>query len=220
MKKFILLMITLFALGCATTHPGNSASFIGGQKDLGMKISALPVDDEDAGAAFQMFEITLENTSDDWLRIDKTTLVTDPAASKVSVVVGNDLKSWAEAMALKKNIDNYNKDIGIAATTAAGTAVMIAGGVKNDKALATAGALTYLAGVTWATTDVISSYRSQAIGVRKVPESHIYESFALPGKMFLRKWILVNKPSGLVMNNLVFQFETVAGEKAYYEVKL
>ena len=37
---------------------------------------------------------------------------------------------------------------------------------------------------------------------------------------FLRKWILVNKPSGLVMSNLVFQFETVAGEKAFYEVKL
>lgn len=220
MKKLILLMMTLFALGCATTHPGNTGSFIGGQKDLGLNISALPVDDQDAGSAFQMFEITIENNSDDWLRIDKSTLVTDPAVSKVSVVVGNDLKSWAEAMALKKNMDNYNKDIGLAATTAVGTGLMIGGVVKDNKTVANIGAMTYLAGVTWAAADTISSYRSNSIGVKKVPESHIYESFAVPGKMFLRKWILVNKPSGLVMSNLVFQFETVSGEKAYYEVKL
>ncbi|MES2801825.1 MAG: hypothetical protein V4654_04990 [Bdellovibrionota bacterium] len=219
MKKLILLMTTLAALSCASTHPGKEAMPLEGQKDLQMKISVLPVEQE-AKSAFEMFEITIENLNEDWLRIDKTTLLTDPSVSKVSVVVGNDLKSWAEATAYQNNIDHHNKDMALAGTTAAGSLLMVAGGVSKSDNLATAGAVTYLAGLTWAVTDTISSARTQSMGVRKVPSSHIYEPFAVPGKMFLRKWILVNKPPGLVMNNMVLQFETVSGEKTIYEIKL
>lgn len=218
-QKIILMFATLVALGCASTHPGKEAMPLNGQKDLQMKISVLPVEQE-VKSSFEMFEITIENLNDDWLRIDKTTLLTDPAASKVSVVVGDDLKSWAEATTNKKNMDNHNKDMAIVGTAAAGTLLMVAGGVSKSDNVAAAGAVTYLAGVAWAATDTISSARDQSMGVRKVPSSHIYESFAVPGKMFLRKWILVNKPSGLIMNNLVLQFETVSGEKSIYEIKL
>lgn len=219
MKQLFFLVGALIMAGCATTHPGKNGLLLNGQRDLGVKISVLPVDSEES-SAFEMFEITIENESSDWLRIDKTTLVTDPSVSKVSVVVGNDLKSWAEAMAYKNNVEGYNRDMAIAGTAAAGGLLMAAGGISKSENLAAAGAAVYLAGLTWAITDTISATRTQSMGVRKVPQSHIYEPFAVPGKMFMRKWILVNKPAGLFMNNLVFEFETVSGEKSIYEVKL
>ena len=216
--KILLITIGFLLTGCATTHPGNIGNFISGDKNMSVNISS-ELTDGGLKTAYQLYEITIENNSDDWLRIVNTKLLTTPE-SKVSVVVGSDLLSWAEAKSFQQKMDNYNKDLAIATTEMGGLALAATGKQTSSKSLEGVGAIVALAGVTWAVTDVITQTRSNAIGVKKVPNSHIYESFSVPGKMFTRKWILVNKPTGVIINNLVFEFETISGEKSIYEIHM
>ena len=60
----------------------------------------------------------------------------------------------------------------------------------------------------------------EAEAALKVPGHHLYTPFAVPGKMFLRKWLLINKPVGTMVNNLVIEFETVEGQKERYAIKM
>ena len=211
-----LLILILLAVGCATTHPGAEGKYLSGDKDLIIQISARSVDSE-KDSAFELFEITVENTSTDWVRINNSKLVTN---NDLTVVVGKDLQAWAQAMDEKQKKEEHNKALAIAATQVVGTAVLIAGDNSNNTALMHAGGVAVLGGLAWATTETLSAARNGAIGLKKVPESHIYESFSVPAKLFARKWILVNKPIGTNINKLVIEFETIEGDKSVYEINM
>lgn len=211
-----LMILSLLLVGCATTHPGTKGAFLNGEKDLNIAISAISVDYE-KNSAFELFEITIENTGNDWVRINNTKLL---VGSDVSVVVGKDLQSWAEATELQLKKDQYNKEVAIAATQGVGAAAVIAGTASNKSTITDIGTLAVLGGAAWATVDTISAARRNAIGVKQVPESHLYESFSVPAKLFNRKWVLISRPPGRYINKLVMEFETVEGDKSVYAIDL
>lgn len=210
------LILTLFLASCATTHPGKFGAAVG-SSDLPLKISAKTIDSKKE-QAFQLVEFTLENTSDDWLKINNSqVLIPNPAESHLSVVLGQDLVSWAEAMQFQQSQDQYNKDLIRTGLLGVGAVSVVVPGSKDTK---TAGAVLTLGSVGWAAYDVITSARQKVNGVEKNPTTHLYEPMSIPGKMYLRRWVLINKPSGTMLSTVSVQIENINGGKGVYEIPL
>jgi len=219
-KIFTALAMLIFFQSCASTHEGNLANSIGGDNNQSVKVSAQTIE-RDKDSAFELVEVTFENNDSDWFRVSSAKILTgDPSVTKINVVVGEDLKSWAEAMDFKYRKESYNTAVAITAAQAATAAAMAAGTSTNNKNLQTAGAVGYIASIGWAASEVISAAKRQAISSRGTPESHLYEPFTVPPSLFIRRWVLLSKPVGLNLQKLVIEINTIDGKKAFYAVML
>lgn len=217
LKKLSLTAITLFAFSCASTHLGKAAKPLTDTK-FPITVSARTIDDSPEDA-FQLIEVTVENNSDDWFRVNQSeVIIENPAESKVSVVVGKDLNTWAQAMQARLKKDEHNKKLLQTGLLTAG-AIMSATSSKNTAA-SQIGTVAVIGTTAWVVADVINQSYQQATQSKKVPENHLYESFSVPGKMFLRRWVLLNKPSNKKLTKLVVKFETAENEKGTYEIPL
>lgn len=217
---FAIFALSTFLISCATTHPGNEGKSLSDSPTMPLKISAKTIEGQ-SSKAFQLVEVTLENTSDDWLRIHHSeVLINNPAESKISVVLGQDLKVWAEATMAKEKQEAHNDDMVKAGILVAGTTAAILGAGKGDRGLTEAGAAVVVGTYTWAAADVINASLKEAQGVDKIPETHLYKEVSIPSKMFLRRWVLLNKPSDRILQKLAVQFETVDGTKDTYVIPL
>ncbi|MFN7824952.1 MAG: hypothetical protein ACK5P6_06295 [Pseudobdellovibrionaceae bacterium] len=211
-----MLSLAILITGCATTHPGTIGTTAAGSASLPLKVSAETVDN-DYKSPFHLIEVTFENTSENWVKIHRSeVLLGNPAESKLSVVLGRDLRDWAQAKQLQLLKDEHNRKLLQAGIATAG-AVAIS---SNDQGIANTGAIALVGTSAWAVSDVIRQGYQKAEQSEKVPDNHLYQSFSVPGKMFLRKWILINKPSHILIKKLALEVETVEGEKAYYEIAL
>ena len=215
-KTALCLLALSFLFSCAHTHTGPVGRSVTRNPIDGMAMSARNVQN-DQDESFQMVEITIENTTDDWLRIHKTNLyVTDPAKSKISAVVGSDLKSWAEAMEYKRKRDQYNKGL-------AQTALIIGGailGSSSDNTTAVVGGAMMVGSAAWILTESLQFNYNQATNTEKVPENHVFREAAIPGKSFIRRWILINRPSKTKLATIVLEVETVDNKHDYVQIKL
>ncbi len=201
---------------CATIHPGVKVP--PKSETLPLAISAQTLEGRPS-ETFQLVEVTLENVAPTWVKVDKSEVVIDhPETSKVSLVVGKDLVDWAKAMELRSNQENHNKNmwqlglVGLGAITALTSPI----GSDSQKAgLAAAGV-----GTGWMAVDSVDKSHKKGTRVNHVPDNHLCEPFAIPGKMYLRRWVLINKPVGTMLDKLVVRFETVDGEKETYVLQL
>ncbi len=204
------MFVHLGISGCATVHPGNVGTAVTGKRNLPLKVSA-EVAEEQGGESFAVIYLTFENLGDRWVRIDETEIeIGASIADRVSVVVGKDLTDWACAVEERAKLRAQNEAVASALThdsaSKEGQVVHAVGG------LAVAGALTYAVG------DAISSVKSAAESPRKAPENHVCQPSAVPGRRFIRKWVLLNKPSNERITHLVFSIRTIEGEKEQYAV--
>ncbi len=221
MKNFVITFFAMAALiSCASKHPGNEGQVIGGKKNLQMKVSGKTVDSKPQ-SPFQEIELTIENTSGDWIRISRAeVLIDDPSKSKISVVVGNDLQSWVDAKQYELKMNERNNQLAQAGLAAAGGVIAVGGAKSGNNNAVAVGAVTALSGLGWAMGSQYSKEDRDAEAALKVPGHHLYNPFAVPRKKFLRKWLLINKPVGTMVNNLVIEFETVEGQKEHYAIKM
>jgi hypothetical protein len=214
------LILAALLAACATTHPGTIGETVGEGPKLPLRVSAQAVGDP-AGESFQMFEVTLENTSDVWLKINRAHVVTpDDPNAKVSVVVGKDLEDWVSAMNERRRQQEYNKSIAKGALLASGILVAAIGKHNNNSAAELAGEVAALGGASWMLADALNTDYRWATSPTKVPSTHLHNSYSIPGKMFLRRWVLLNKPPNARITNLVIEFEAVDGTKSTYAVSL
>lgn len=218
LKVLSILLLPILLGACASLHPGAMGVPADTERLLPLRVSADTIDAK-SDEPWQIFELTIENTSDQWVKINEARVVIhSPAQSKVSVVLGKDLKDWAEAMHFRQQKDAQNDKIMQIGLMAAGAVAALASG-KSD-GLAAVGVTAMAAGAGWAGADSVrASYRA-AEGVDKLPETHLYQPFSVPGGMYLRKWVLLNKPAKTMIRKLVLSFETVEGEKGIYEINL
>ena len=215
-QLFVGLLSLSFLSSCASTHTGTVGRSVTRAPISSLQMSARNISNNSA-ESFQLVEITIENTNDDWLRIHQTDLyVADPAKSKISAVVGSDLKAWAEAMEYKRKRDEYNKSL-------AQTAMIIGGAVlagSNDKTASAVGGAMFLGTSAWILTESLQFNYNQATGTEKVPENHVFRSAAVPGKSFIRRWILINRPSNTTLNRIVLEVSTVDNKRDFVEISL
>jgi len=210
-----LLVSASLLSACATTHPGELGSAI--DKDsIPLNISAQTVEGG-TGESFQLIEITVENTSDEWLKVANAEVVIgNPSESHMSVVLGSDLKDWAEAMKTRQLKEQHNTGLAQTALIALGAIATL----SSDRTTKLVGATAAIGGTAWVAGSAVNQAYEQATQTNKAPETHLYHPFSVPGKMFVRRWILLNKPSAMRVVNLVIQMESVEGQKGRYEIKL
>lgn len=219
-NKWIVVLSGSFLISCASVHPGNKAKSLSPQAPLPIVVSADMVESGEE-KAFQLLDITIENKSDTWFRVKSSKVVIEnPVESRLSVVVGADLKEWGKAKTLKNKMDAHNTQMAMGGVALAGTAVALAGLKDGNADLVKAGSTAILASEVWAVSEVVSQSLRNAEGAEAVPENHLYHPFSVPGKMFVRKWVLLNKPSDQVLKKLVLEIESIDNEKGTYEVTL
>ncbi len=213
-----LLFCSLSA--CASVHPGTLARPNEGSAALPLKVSVETID-RDIDSAFELVQVTYENLSNEWVRIAKTEALTgDPAKSHISVVVGKDLVAWAEAMTAKEDLERYNREMLQSGLLVAGAAAAVAGSASGNDGLAASGTAVMAGTTAWAAVDVISARRKMANSPRHVPDAHLYAETIVPPKLFLRRWLLFNKPAGTRLPWVVFTVETVEGKKSTYTMEV
>ena len=216
-RRFIVLLVSPAFIACASVHPGKIAKVE--HQRIPAKVSGKPINYWN-GETFQLVEITIENTSEQWMRIVRSDIVIDdPSTSKTSVIVGEDLKGWAQAMHERAKLEDYNKSMTSLGVAAVGILAMAAG-AKSNSDLKYIGAATTVGAAVYDGGRQISRDRNAAQESNRVPESHLYQPFSIPGKMFQRRWIVLNKPAKMKMQNLVVELENIEGQKDRYEIKL
>lgn len=88
------------------------------------------------------------------------------------------------------------------------------------------GAAAITAAETWALSDLINFSRDYANNPdfiknpNNFPKDHISTPFSVPGRMFLRRWFLLNKPLNKKISVLPLEITLEDGTKAIYTVNL
>lgn len=215
-QSWLLLALTPFFVACASVHPGYDGMAV--DNKIPMKISAQTVGKNAEDDSFQLVEVTLENTSSKWVKISTgRVLIADKAAEEISLVVGNDLRDWAKAVANRDRIEAQNDGVLMASLVSAGA---LATALSKDKTVRSIGAISSAGGVGMAAHRVYNASLRDAEGVEQNPEDYITSPVSIPGKLFQRRWLVLNKPAGQLVRTLVVEFETATGEKDTYVVGL
>ena len=157
----------------------------------------------------------------DWVRIEAVELDMDAETAKsFSVVMGQDLQDWATAYQERLAMDKHNRELAQIAIGSAGALAALTGASKSNNSLAYAGLGTMAAADIRAVSDVINGSRSAAMNPKFIPDQHLYHPFSVPGTMFLRRWVLVNKPADKMIKVLALKVKTVDGRVCHLAVKI
>lgn len=209
----------LAVFGCASTHPGQIGKQVAGpQKDL--QVSADPIA-EYSDSTNVVLDFTLENKGTRWLRIDQVQLEFPNESNVVhNIIVGDDLKIWAESYANKRKRDNYNKDLGIAGLVLTGVTVAILGNRSSDVGYSSAGLAVASAGGVWGSQKTVRDRQLKAQTSEVVPENYVLAPMTIPSQGFLRRWVLVNIPDKLIAKNAILILKTIEGDVLRYEIPI
>lgn len=217
-------VLAVFLSSCATTHPGNRATRLdASQQGPELDISVKEIENQ-SGDTFGLFDVTFENLEDDWAKIETVdVLISENDVDKVAVVVGKDLDAWTEAMKNKIEQESYNEGLLLGSLAAAGA---VASALTSDsqsdagKTVNAAGTTLVAGTLSYVVYDALKAARESVNGARRTPENHIYYSFTVPGKMFVRRWVLLKKPSKAVFDKVSFRVKTIDGRAADYMARV
>lgn len=217
---FFAIGILFLTAGCASVHPGSKANNFSGDQIQEMVVSAEEVTDP-MEEAFSMISITFENKGESWLRIDEAEVLIDSElADKVSLIKGRDLRDWAIAMEERARVEQHNRQMSQLGLAFLGATAAAVGGSKGHSSAYLVGAGTVASSQVWMVSDAISYSRLNANRPEAVPEKHLNQKFSVPAKMFMRRWVLLNKPIGQRITDLPLRIKTVDGREAKLMVKL
>lgn len=220
MKSFMSLLTVGFILSaCATSDLPMKANLRNSTGSKDIEVSAEKVSDY-SDSYNVLLQINLKNRGGNWVRIDSAELDLSASSEPYNIVVGNDLVVWAEAKAEEKRMERYNEGVGVAGTMLAGGALALAGILSRDTTLTALGGATYAGAATWATVNSISHAQKSAQGVQRVPETHLYAPFSVPSMTLIKRWILINAPSGRISKIAKIKLKTVEGDLIEYDLDL
>jgi hypothetical protein len=196
-------VVALACAACASVHPGNLAVPVGASADpsdpfrltrLGLVVSGEELTDF-SSQYFGAVELTFENRTDRWVRIQRVALDFGGKARNDLVYLpwGNDLLRWHEAASQKLAIDSYNRQVFLGTLALVGAVTEVAGAVARSPGAVRAGAAVSLGATTaLAADEVVSGARAVERGPL-APEDHLFAGgFAVPPGLFTKRWVLLN----------------------------
>jgi hypothetical protein len=225
-RRLIIFSLTLALISsCATTHPGKLATTVEASGDLNLKISS-QLNKDFSDDSNQFFDLTFENLGGNWVHIDQVDVeFPQIEGAPHNIIVGDDLKAWAESYAIRKRKQDHNAELGIAGLILGGTALMVAAiagsnGGNVNTGLLTTGAVAYGAGAITGVARDISKLQKEVNRGVTVPESHLLATSTIPSHGFLQRWILINVPKKLVAKTMRIRIHTLEGEEGTYLINL
>ena len=221
-RVFIFFLSLINFVACATVHHSTSAQSISNTKDLDLYITAA-VNKFYSDSTNLYFDFTLENRSSNWVHIDTIDLdFSNTEGIPHNVIVGKDIKAWAESTAIRKRKENFNADLGVAGMIIGGALMMVAAATSGrpGEALGFAGTGLYVGGATLAVSQEIKKANGTAAEAVQVPETYIYAPVTIPSNGFAQRWAIVNIPLKKVANKMRIRLHSVEGGQSIYEVPI
>lgn len=192
------LLLVLALSGCASIQNGRVAQPIdanGTELSEPLTASGLRVSGAErsslASPQLGAIELTFENTSAKWLRIDEVSLDfgSDELNARFSVPWGDQLTSWQAAVRRRQALNATNRAMALGALGIIGGAVAAASGAPEVKAT---GGLIALGAAGALATHRLSQTLDAAQHVAPFPHDHLLAgSFPIPPGLFAMKWILL-----------------------------
>jgi len=148
-----------------------------------------------ASRNFGFVEVTLENTSADWVRVQELQLDFGDAVRDEGVFMpgGDDVNAWYFATVQRNDIRDTNEAHALAALLLIGSAVGKVAAASDEPALAGAGTALALGASTAALAGAVDSDVQAAEQVQPLPGAHLLRvPFAVPPGLFAKKWVLLN----------------------------
>lgn len=188
-----MIALTILA-GCASMHPGYLATPTNSpaaRTQVGALVVSARELTEYASPSLGLVELTFENKSADWIRIQELALDFGSAAANqhVRIVVGDDLVRWSEAIELRNEIRGYNATLAWAGMAAIAT---LGASVTRGSQAAPVGSAVLLGTVAGATIAGVSAARESAQSVPVYPATHLLApGFTIPPALSIRRWVVL-----------------------------
>jgi len=147
--------------------------------------------------------LTFTNHTEDFIRITGVSLNFDaPVNEQVSIPVGDNISSWADAIAIRNRIRSGSAQLASGVLMPGGSILASMGHFRPDRAEATTGQLAAPAPLAVSEFQVTQAAAESAQIATLVPADHLLAGpFSVPPKLFAKKWILL-KSDGRVKSCL------------------
>lgn len=188
------------ASGCATVHPGmmglavdEHGRRVGDRTPLGLRVSSRELD-ELSSQSIGAVEVTLENTSNRWLRVHEVELdFGGPVENeRVAVLDPEELRAWFQGAQLNATRKRQNADGIIIAVALGGLLLGLAGAMSDSPGLSLAGDLAITGSMTAAVARDLNDHVEAAQTVPVFPENHLFATpFAIPPGLAVKKLVVL-----------------------------
>jgi hypothetical protein len=210
-------LVAASALGCASVKTGQYAVPLDATGALaktsvtaaGLLISGTEVSDV-ASPYFGLLEITFENPTAQWVRIERTALSFGAANDKHAVISEwSDILGWERAIRQRNAVRSVNVDTGLTLLAIGGA---VGAAAISDRPTAAAAAATSLVAASALTGTNLAERAREVTTVPRFPESHLLAGpFSVPPGLFIKKWLVVNTKDdvpGRCLARLTLSYQT------------
>ena len=210
MKQSLTLLILIAFTSCASYQTGKEVKDLSDKKmnhskeKPKLKITS-KLNRELSTEYFSFIQVDFGNSSDEWIDIGQFNFLADN--KNLNVVLGKKYNEWSESIQNKIAVDRQNSEmvmgaIALGAAVAAGSNAQ-SGNLANTKlylALATGSLLI---------NDInkISNEISDIERAKLFPRNHLYTNFQVPPGLVSKKWILIEHPKNLKINEKKLNFQ-------------
>lgn len=151
-----------------------------------------------ASEQFGVVEVTFENRSTEWIRVEQIRLQFGRERdSVVHTPGGADLEAWYAATLQRNNIRNTNYATALGALFLIGESIAVAGALSEEREVKDAGTALALGSASVALIEGQIARTESAERVGSVPQNHLLAvPFAVPPGLFTKKWVLLHTQAG------------------------
>jgi hypothetical protein len=153
-----------------------------------------------ASRNFGFVEVTFENTSAEWVRVQELQLDFGDAVRDAGVFIpgGDDVNAWYVATVQRNDIRDTNDAHALGALLLIGEAVGRVAAASDKPAVAGAGVALSLGASTAALAEGVDRDARAAEEVHPLPGAHLLSvPFVVPPGLFAKKWVLLNTQPGV-----------------------
>lgn len=218
----------IFFGACASIHSGNFATPVGSEQlksvrnisSLGLVISGQEVL-ELASKYITAIDLTFENTTPQWMRIDKIEVSFGGSEldKKIFFLIGNDLFAWSEAAKQQQAIRDHNTDLFLGSVLALGAGMAI--GENGGDTRAVGASLAATSGSVLAASSIGRELQGLELA-KVVPSNHLFSTpFIIPPGLHTKKFLVLytEKPLDIgYVANVLLRYTTATNKSE--QVKL
>jgi hypothetical protein len=217
--KLARVLLVLVGTGCATVHSGEYAvpldvpgGYHGPTTAGGLLISGREITGV-ATPSVGAVEVTFENRSRDWIRIEVVRLDfhNDAANQLVTTPADADARNWAQAVAQRDAIELTNRKNALAGVAVAGHVVASMG---DHSAVGALGAMVALGALIGLAATAIDEDVQNAERVSFLPQDHLLVvPFAIAPGLFVKKWIALTTvaPQIPCLDSFILSYDIAGG---------
>lgn len=187
MTKHLLIVISFVLASCATTMPGNEVAT--GTNDIAAVIGR---NNDFSNERIQMYQVSLMNNTNEWVEMNGANLgLADSSNTQLSVLVGNRLSAWMDACSIERKVTDHNIALAFGSLAIVGAGVAAG---SNHSATSKTGAIVALGSIGGLAAMDFQKSKNKAEFQNAFPDNHIFQSFIIPPKKVVQKWILIENP--------------------------